>query len=105
MHRSLFLALFLTACSGDDDTDSTASAECVSGCEATVEAACPNGPADAAECEADCTDLLAGDCATEYGDYLACAEGSTLSCDPDLGIPVVDDCPTERVAFLDCING
>ena len=115
MCRLILLAV-VVACGGDENdatpttpADSglveTDTADCAVGCEATLEAACPNGPASQAVCEADCEALLAGACGAEYGALVACGQTSTVSCDPAMGYPIVDDCPNEQSAVLACLNG
>lgn len=101
--------LLLCACGGDGGeggtTDDSAlpSVDCAPGCEDTVAAACPNGPADQATCVSDCEELLAGSCGSVYEELVTC-EG-TVSCDATYGYPVVEGCEAEQGAFLDCING
>ena len=83
---------------------STGASLCDRGCAATLEADCPNGPADHAECVEDCEALSAGACGTEYAALQSCAEGETITCSSGSGIPVVEACSDEQQAFIACLN-
>jgi hypothetical protein len=83
---------------GDDDF-----AACKAGCAQTLEADCENGPDREGECVADCQELLAGVCGTEYRALHACSEGQPVTCG-DGGIPVVEACSAEQSTFIDCLN-
>jgi len=76
---------------------------CEEGCVLTLEADCDNGPASQAECVADCEELRAGECGTEYQAFQACADGESVECG-DEGIPVVPACTSEQAVFIGCLN-
>jgi hypothetical protein len=113
--RIALLLLSALGC-GDDDgggdagvrsdgggADATASV-CARGCVATIAAACTNGPATQAICEADCEMLRTGMCATEYEALLSCGEGNAVTCGAD-GRPAVAACGIEQSAFVMCLGG
>jgi len=76
---------------------------CEAGCVLTLAADCENGPASEAVCVADCEELLAGSCGSEYGAFQTCADGESVECG-ESGIPVVPSCSAEQTTFIDCLN-
>lgn len=102
MYRAVGIVLALVAL-GCGDVDNGDADPCVSGCEATVAAACSNGPPDQAECETACESFRQGTCGPEYEVLLQCGDGASVSCDAE-GLPQVDGCSTEQQAFIDCLN-
>lgn len=76
---------------------------CERGCEATLAADCPAGPASQAQCVEDCEALSSGACSSEYAALQACAEGETISCN-SAGIPVIEACSAEQTQFIDCLT-
>lgn len=100
----MWLLLALLGCDASTgDTDGPDGTPCEIGCEATVEAACDNGPDTIEACVSTCELLLEQACGIEYDALLACGDGSTVSCDAQ-GLPTVDACPEEEGAFRDCLN-
>lgn len=86
------------------DNPSSGDPRCSEGCEATLAANCPTGPASLEECVSDCEAFLSGACADDYEPFFACAEGEELSCN-EMGIPVVEACSAEQAAFIACLTG
>jgi hypothetical protein len=82
--------------------DDTAS-RCQRGCEATLEAACPNGPPTQTACEADCDALASGPCAAEYEALASCADGEAITCDAS-GIPAIPACSEEQSTMVACLQ-
>ena len=78
--------------------------DCSRGCDATLEADCPQGPATRAICESDCERLRSGACGSEYRTLMSCAEGEAIECS-SAGLPVIPACDAEYDAFVGCING
>jgi hypothetical protein len=91
-----------TAGSSNTGGTSAAGDRCHQGCIDTLKAACKLSPKDQASCESDCHDLESGSCGTEYAAFQDCAEGKTISCDANLGYPVVAGCETQQNAFIAC---
>jgi hypothetical protein len=89
---------------GSSNTGGTASGHdrCHQGCVDTLKAACKLSPKDQASCESDCHELESGSCGTEYSAFQDCAEGKTISCDANLGYPVVAGCEAQQNAFIAC---
>jgi hypothetical protein len=110
--RTLFLIGLLAstiACAGDavggeGEGEGEGEDSCTAGCELTLAAECPEGPASQAECVTDCEALRIGDCGTEYESLLTCGESSEVACDEN-DIPTVVDCAAEEGVFRDCIGG
>jgi hypothetical protein len=114
--RIAILFLLALGC-GDDDGGSDAGpprdagggmidapgSVCTSGCASTLAAACSNGPATQAICEADCEMLRTGSCGAEYEALLSCGEGGTVTCDAS-GRPTVTACSAEQSAFVMCLG-
>ncbi|MBN2194464.1 MAG: hypothetical protein JW751_16725 [Polyangiaceae bacterium] len=90
---------------GMDGTGATGGGEdpCERGCVETMAASCENGPSSQGECVSDCHALQDGDCGAEYDAFQACAEGETITCS-SLGIPMVEACMTEQLAFIACLT-
>lgn len=114
--RIAILFLLALGC-GDDDggTDSgpprdsgggvdAPASVCASGCVLTLAAACSNGPATQAICEADCEMLRAGSCGAEYEALLSCGEGNAVTCDAS-GRPTIAACSAEQSTFVMCLSG
>jgi hypothetical protein len=100
----LALSAAVVACGGDDSDGGGSGSLCDMGCEATLEADCPNGPSDLDACVSACEALSTGSCAEEYTAFQECAAGETLSCDEDSGIPIVEACAAEQGDFIACLN-
>jgi hypothetical protein len=108
------------ACGGDDDDgdngggagmssagsggSSSGDPLCQLGCQLTLAADCPLGPATQEECVQDCEGFGTGPCASEYQAFQSCAAvGGQITCSAE-GIPVVETCSEEQGAFIACLN-
>jgi hypothetical protein len=99
MKLGIALLVMVASCGGDGESIDV----CVAGCEATIAAACSNGPATQASCEADCNQLREGACAAEYEALLGCSDDAAVTCSPN-GQPVVEACSVEQSAFVACLS-